>query len=53
MKARFGAVPPEIQEVISAQSDLSALRSWQRQAATVATLDAFQDTLENELPSLQ
>jgi len=51
LEARFGAVPQEIQEIISAQSDLSILRRWHRQAITHATLAAFQDTLEDEPPS--
>ncbi|MCW5557489.1 MAG: hypothetical protein KIT22_06640, partial [Verrucomicrobiae bacterium] len=53
LEARFGAVPPEIEEMISAQTDLPTLRRWQRQAATLATLDAFQDTLGDETPSAQ
>ncbi len=46
LEARFGAVPSEIQETISAQSDLSTLRRWNREAATCTTLDAVQVALE-------
>ncbi len=45
LEARFGAIPAEIQEIIIAQSDLSTLRRWHRQAATSATLDTFQEAL--------
>jgi len=47
LEARFGAMPPGIQEMISAQTDLSTLRRWHRQAIVTATLEAFKDTLEN------
>ena len=42
LEARFGVAPQEILVQLDEVSDLTALRLWNRRAATIQSLEAFQ-----------
>ena len=47
LEARFGSTSWDVMNRMDGVSDLTALRHWNRQAATIESLEAFQALLES------
>ncbi len=49
LEERFGPTPSEIQERLEQEMDPRTLKAWLRRTATIESLDAFRNLLENKV----